>query len=50
MSWQQVPHRLCYAGHPLTSTAEELHTAVDQLAADTVPESYYHKVLASRSA
>jgi hypothetical protein len=35
--WQQVPHRLSYAGHPLTGSAEELHAAVDQLDADTVP-------------
>jgi hypothetical protein len=48
VSWQQVPHQLSYAGHPLTGTAEELHAAVDQLNADTVPESYYQKVLASR--
>ncbi len=49
VSWQQVPHRLSYAGHPLTGTAEELHAAVDQLDADTVPESYYQKVVASRT-
>jgi len=48
VGWQQVPHRLSYAGHPLTGTAEELHAAVDQLDADTVPESYYQKVLISR--
>jgi hypothetical protein len=46
--WQQVPHRLSYAGHPLTGSAEELHAAVDQLDADTVPGSCYQKVLASR--
>jgi hypothetical protein len=49
VGWQQVPHRLSYGGHPLTGTAEELHAAVDQLDADTVPESYYQKVLAGRS-
>ncbi len=49
VGWQQVPHRLNYAGHPLTGTAEELHAAVDQLDADTVPESYYQKVLASHA-
>lgn len=27
---------------------EELHAAVDALDADTVPETYYQKVLASR--
>jgi hypothetical protein len=43
-----MPHRLSYAGHPLTDTAEELHAAVDQLEADTVPESYYQKVLARK--
>ncbi|HEX6676018.1 MAG TPA: hypothetical protein VF486_13425 [Actinomycetes bacterium] len=43
-----MPHRLSHAGHPLTGTAEELHAAVDQLDADTVPASYYQKVLASR--
>jgi hypothetical protein len=49
VSWQRVPHRLSYAGHPLTGTTEELHAAVDQLDADTVPWSYYQKVLASRA-
>jgi len=42
-------HRLSYASHPLTGTTEELHAAVDQLEADTVPWSYYQKVLASRA-
>jgi len=46
VSWQQVPHRLCYASHPLTGSVTELHAAIDQLDADTVPESYYRKVLA----
>jgi hypothetical protein len=49
VSWQQVPHRLGYAGHPLTGTVKELHAAGDQLDTDTVPESYYQKVLASRA-
>jgi hypothetical protein len=46
VSWQQVPHRLSYAGHPLTGSVAELHAAIDALDADTVPESYYQKVLA----
>jgi hypothetical protein len=44
VSWQQVPSQLRYAGHLLTGSAKELHPAVDALDADTVPESYYHKV------
>jgi hypothetical protein len=49
VSWQQVPARLRYAGHVLTGSVEELRAAVDALDADTVPESYYQKVLAGRS-
>jgi hypothetical protein len=48
--WQQVPPRLRYAGHPLTGSMEELHAAIDQLNADTVPQSYYRNVLAGRRA
>jgi hypothetical protein len=48
VSWQQVPHRLSYAGHPLTGTVTELHAAIDALDADTVPESYHQRVLACR--
>lgn len=33
----------------LTGSTAELHAAVDALNADTVPESYYQKVLASRA-
>jgi hypothetical protein len=29
VSWQQVPHWLRYAGHPLTGMTEELHAAID---------------------
>jgi hypothetical protein len=47
VGWQQVPHWLSYAGHPLTGITTELHAAVDQLDAGTVPESYYQKVLAN---
>jgi hypothetical protein len=47
VSWQQVPDRPSYAGHPLTGSVAELHAAIDQVDADTVPESYYRKVLAS---
>ncbi len=49
VTWRQVPHRLRYAGHPLIGTIEELHAAVDALEADTVPESYYQRVLASQA-
>jgi hypothetical protein len=44
VSWQQVPHRLGYAGHPLTGPVGELHAAIDQLDTDTVPEACYRKV------
>jgi hypothetical protein len=49
VSWQQVPSRLHYAGHSLTGSTAELHAAVDALNANTVPESHYQKVLASRA-
>jgi hypothetical protein len=48
VSWQRVPHRLSYAGHPLTGSVEDFHAAVDALDAATVPESYYRKVLAHK--
>jgi hypothetical protein len=40
--------RLRYRGIPLDGTPAQLHRAVDQLEADTVPYTYYLKVTASR--
>jgi hypothetical protein len=37
-----------YRSIPLDGTREQLHRAVDLLEADTVPYTYYLKVLASR--
>jgi hypothetical protein len=37
-------------GQALTGSVDELHAAVDALDANTVPESYYQKVLASPGA
>jgi hypothetical protein len=48
VSWQQIPGRLSYAGYSLTGSVGELYAAIDTLEADTVPESYYRKVIASR--
>jgi hypothetical protein len=39
---------LRYRGIPLDGTPAQLHRAVDQLEADTVPYTYYLKVTASR--
>jgi hypothetical protein len=44
----QVPSRLRHAGHALTGSMAELHTAVNALDTDTVPEAYYRKFLTSR--
>jgi hypothetical protein len=41
---------LGYRGWWLTGELDDFHQAVDALAADTVPESYYLQVLASRAA
>ena len=38
--------RLRYRGIPLDGTAEQLHRAADLLEADTVPYSYYARVIA----
>ena len=40
--------RLAYRGIPLDGTVAQFHRAVDQLAADTVPFSYWRKVRAAR--
>jgi hypothetical protein len=40
--------QLRYRGVPLDGTPEQLHRAVDLLEADTVPYTYYLKVIASR--
>ncbi len=40
--------RLRYRAIPLDGTAEQLHRAADLLAADTVPSSYYARVIAKR--
>jgi hypothetical protein len=40
--------RPSYRGIPLDGTSEELHRAVDQLEADTVPYTYYAKVIANQ--
>jgi hypothetical protein len=37
-----------YRGIPLDGTPEQLHRAVDQLEADTVPYTYYAKVIANQ--
>ena len=37
-----------YRGRRLDGPVREFHDAVDQLQADTVPESYYLQVIASR--
>jgi hypothetical protein len=42
------PGRLAYRGIPLDGTPSQLHRAVDLLEADTVPYTYYLKVIASR--
>ena len=39
---------LRYRGIPLDGTTEQLHRAVDQLEADTVPYVYYAKVIANQ--
>jgi hypothetical protein len=39
---------LGYRGRRLDGPTPEFHAAVDALAADTVPETYYQRVLASR--
>ncbi len=40
--------RPSYRGIPLDGTPEQLHRAVDQLEADTVPYTYYAKVIANQ--
>jgi hypothetical protein len=40
--------RLRYRSIPLDGTTQQLHRAVDLLEADTVPYTYYAKVIASR--
>ena len=40
--------RPSYRGIPLDGTTEQLHRAVDQLEADTVPYTYYAKVIANQ--
>ncbi len=40
--------RPSYRGIPLDGTTEQLHRAVDQLEADTVPSTYYAKVIANQ--
>ena len=40
--------RLRYRGIPLDGTTEQLHRAADLLEADTVPSSYYARVIAKR--
>jgi hypothetical protein len=42
------PERPRYRGIPLDGTPSQLHRAVDQLEADTVPYTYYLKVIAGR--
>jgi hypothetical protein len=42
--------QLRYRGVPLDGTPSQLHCAVDLLEADTVPYTYYLKVIASRQA
>jgi hypothetical protein len=42
------PQLLRYRGIPLDGTPEQLHRAVDLLDADTVPYTYYLKVIAGR--
>jgi hypothetical protein len=37
-----------YWGTPLDGSVEDFHKALAQLEADTVPESYYNKVVASQ--
>jgi hypothetical protein len=49
VTWTKVEQAtLSYAGHSLTGSVAELHAAIEALDADTVPESYYQKVLAGR--
>jgi hypothetical protein len=43
-----VSERPSYRGIPLDGTPEELHRAVDLLEADTVPYTYYAKVIANQ--
>jgi hypothetical protein len=40
--------RPTYRGIPLDGTPEQLHRAVDQLEADTVPYTYYAKVITNQ--
>jgi hypothetical protein len=42
------PERPRYRGIPLDGTTEQLHRAVDLLEADTVPYTYYAKVIANQ--
>jgi hypothetical protein len=43
-----TPERPSYRGIPLDGTAEQLHRAVDLLEADTVPYTYYAKVITNQ--
>ena len=45
---QPARPRLGYRGRRLDGPTAEFHAAVDALEADTVPETYYQRVLASR--
>lgn len=47
---QVVDSLLTYRGKRLDGPLGEFHDAVDLLEADTVPQTYYEKVLASREA
>jgi len=43
-----VDELLTYRGRRLDAGTGEFHQAIDLLAADTVPEKYWQKVLAAR--
>ena len=45
---QPTRPQLRYRGRRLDGPTTEFHAAVDALEADTVPETYYQRVLASR--